>query len=265
MLPFAISYLAYGVLEARRLIVREFSVYFEDLPPEFDGYSILHLSDFHFRRYGRAAAEIRRLVRNMPSDIAVLTGDYRYKNYTPWAGALEAMKGIVYAFDVRDGVFGCLGNKESQRDVSRLEELGLRILRNSSVEVRRGGSVMHVLGVDERYPFSRPDDEYEGALKGVPKGSFKILLSHTPDYLEWAKSLGIQLLLCGDTHGGQVRMPLLGPLKVKSKLGRKYCRGWFHEGNTKVFINSGLGSPNFPVRTLCPPEIVRIVLRAGSI
>jgi predicted MPP superfamily phosphohydrolase len=265
MLPILFSFLLYGYFEAGRLLVREYRVYFDRLPDGFDGYSILHLSDFHFTKPGRLSKRTGRMLRNLPSDLAVMTGDFRHKNYTPWQGALTAMRDVIGGIRVKDGIFTCLGNKESPRSIPALEDVGITVLRNSHTVLRRQGDEVFLLGVDERNPYLDKSTEPELTFEGVPAGAFSILLSHTPDYIRWARAHNMDLMLAGDTHGGQIRLPILGPPKVKSRLSRKYCRGWLTEDPVRLFVNSGVGVANLPFRTFCPPEIVRIVLKRGSL
>jgi predicted MPP superfamily phosphohydrolase len=265
MLPFVFLLLVHGYFEARRIIVRKYTVYFDNLPDEFDGYSILHVSDFHFVRHNRWVRTIAEYIRNLPADIGVMTGDYRCKNYTDWAGPLESMGELARSFRTRDGLFACLGNKESVGIVPAFEDMGIRVLFNSNVRLRRNGGELYLLGVDGRNPYRDFSTDANDSLRGIPKGAFKILLAHTPDYVKWARLYGIDLMLTGDTHGGQIRLPILGALRVKSKVSRKYSRGWVSEGGLRMFVNSGLGSVNIPVRTFCPPEISVIVLRKGSL
>lgn len=265
MLPFIFAVFVYGYFESRRIVVRKYSVYFENLPPQFDGYSILHVSDFHFTRYNRWVRTIGEYIRNLPADVAVITGDFRSKNYTERDGVYEATRKLAFSFRTRDGVFACLGNKECPDMVPTFEDMGIRVLRNSNIRIQRDGGELYLLGVDERNPYEDFSTDANDSLRDVPKGAFKILLAHTPDYIKWSRLYGMELVLAGDTHGGQTRFPIIGPPKVKSRISRKYCRGWIYEGGVKMFVNSGLGSVNFPLRTLCPPEIVQIILRCGSI
>jgi len=265
MLPFIFAFVLHGYFGARNLVVRKYSVYFEDLPQQFDGYSILHLSDFHFLKCDSRVDTIAEYVRNLPADIAVLTGDFRYKNYSKMHGACESMEKLALAFKVRDGIYACLGNKDTVEMVPSLERSGIKVLRNANVRLSRDGGEIYLLGVDERNPYKEFSTDANDSLRGVPDGAFKVLLSHTPDYIKWSRLYGIDLVLAGDTHGGQIRFPLIGAPIVKSKIGAKYCRGWIEEGGVRMFVNSGLGSVVLPIRTFCPPEIVKIILRRGSI
>ena len=265
MLPLIFFLALYGYIDTKRIVVRKYSAYFENLPDEFDGYSILHLSDFHFTRYSRWVDSIGEYIRNLPTDMAVITGDFRYKKYTDSRGALESMERLAPAFRVRDGIYACLGNKDTAAMIPGLEKLGIKVLRNSNIKIQRNGGKIYLLGVDERHPYKNFSTDAADSLRGIPEGTFRILLAHTPDYIKWSRLFETDLILAGDTHGGQIRLPLIGPVAVKSRVSRRYCRGWISEGGARMFINSGLGSVGLPIRTFCRPEIVKIVLRRGTI
>jgi predicted MPP superfamily phosphohydrolase len=99
------------------------------------------------------------------------------------------------------------------------------------------------------------------ALRDVPAGAFTILLAHSPDTIHEASTAGIKLVLSGHTHGGQVRLPLIGPLYSNTDLGKKYVEGLFRFENSWLYINRGLGTRAVPARFLAPPEIVVFTLQ----
>jgi len=101
------------------------------------------------------------------------------------------------------------------------------------------------------------------AMRGVPREAFTILLAHSPDIIGQAAAAGLDLVLSGHTHGGQVRLPLVGPLYVNAELGGKYNQGLFRFGSTQLYVNRGIGTRFFPIRFLCPPEITVFTLRRG--
>ena len=224
MLIFLVPFIAYGYVEAKRIVVRKYTVYFDDLPEQFDGYSIIHLSDFHFTHCDGRVCEIEEYLKNLQADIAVMTGDFRYKNYTKTPGVFESMERIMSALRIRDGAYACLGNKDSLKMIPPFEKMGIKVLRNASKRIVRDRGELYLLGVDERNPCREFSTDAVDSLRNVPGNAFKVLLAHTPDYIKWARFFNIDLMLAGDTHGGQVRLPLFGPLRVKSRLSRKYCR-----------------------------------------
>lgn len=99
------------------------------------------------------------------------------------------------------------------------------------------------------------------ALRDAPEGAFTILLAHSPDTIHEASAAGINLMLSGHTHGGQVRLPLIGPLYSNTDLGKKYIEGLFRFEDTWLYVNRGLGTRAVPARFLAPPEITVLTLQ----
>ena len=104
-------------------------------------------------------------------------------------------------------------------------------------------------------------------LADLPAGAFSLLLYHTPDLMPQAAAAGVDLYLAGHTHGGQIRLPVIGALFTNIRSWKKYERGLYHVGGTSMYVSSGIGlegrgGPR--ARFLCPPEIVAIDLRFGS-
>lgn len=263
MLPFACALGAYMFFEARVLTVRRLTLTLPTLPEPFDGYRILHISDLHLMRFGTIPHQMLDVLPTLPADLAALTGDYKRHTYSSDGPIPEWVGRIVRACRTRDGAVGVLGNKDNTGMKAAFAPHGLRVLLNESATIERGGSRIHILGVHGPDPVR----EREGAariLDGLPSDGFRVLLAHTPDYVRLASERGIALVLAGDTHGGQVRLPVLGALRVKSKLGRRYCRGVIREGRTVLHISSGCGTANVPFRFCCPPEVSLLSLRRAA-
>jgi predicted MPP superfamily phosphohydrolase len=113
-----------------------------------------------------------------------------------------------------------------------------------------------LLAIGHEGPWFRPGPD----LKGSPEAAFRLLLSHTPDNINWARTQGINLMLSGHNHGGQIRLPLFGSLFVPSFYSRRYDCGLFHRSPTLLYVNRGLGGKE-PLRYNCRPEISRFILR----
>jgi predicted MPP superfamily phosphohydrolase len=122
------------------------------------------------------------------------------------------------------------------------------------IEVR--GEPLVVIG--NEWPWLRPAPD----LKDCPQGPFRLCLSHTPDNIRWAQRNGIDLMLSGHVHGGQVRFPLFGSVLVPSVYGRHYDCGTFDEPPTLLHVGRGLGGAH-PLRYGCRPEVVLLTLRRG--
>ncbi|UCH35488.1 MAG: metallophosphoesterase family protein [Armatimonadota bacterium] len=121
-----------------------------------------------------------------------------------------------------------------------------------------GDGEFWVVGVDDPYRFR---DDPGRALAQVPAGAFKLLLAHSPEVIRRREALSADLILAGHTHGGQVRLPVIGALLTRSRLGRKWSRGTFRLGGTVLILTTGVGTTRLGVRFCCPPEMTLWVLR----
>ena len=118
------------------------------------------------------------------------------------------------------------------------------------------GTPLAVIGHEGPW-FAAPTD-----LAGCPDDAFRLCLSHTPDNIAWARRLGIDLVLAGHVHGGQIRLPLLGSVFVPSRYSRQYDCGTFYRPPTVMHVSRGLAGQH-PLRFFCHPEVTRITLRRG--
>ncbi|HBI43714.1 MAG TPA: hypothetical protein DDY78_12815 [Planctomycetales bacterium] len=116
------------------------------------------------------------------------------------------------------------------------------------------GEPLVVIGQESPWFPPAPD------LSACPAGPFRLCLSHTPDNIRWAQRAGVDLMLSGHVHGGQIRLPVIGSILVPSRYGRRYDCGVFDEAPTLLHVSRGLGGDH-PVRFLCRPEATRLILR----
>jgi len=225
------------------------------LPAQWDGLTILHLTDLHLcgtpdRAYFERVLE---RCRRQEVDLVAITGDLvDTVEHRSWLGPLlSGLRGRV-------GSFAILGNHDhwGERDEIRAElrRAGLTVLENNWEMLEVRGRPLVVIGHEGPWQQPAPD------VSGCPEGVFRLCLSHTPDNMPWARRHGIDLMLSGHVHGGQVRLPLLGSLLVPSRYGRRYDCGVFREGPTVLHVCRGV-SGQHPLRYNCRPEVVRLVLR----
>ena len=249
---------AKGVYDGVRLPdVVEVTLEFSDLPPAFDGYRIAHLSDLHISAAARAdrTAGVVRLVNEQAPDLIAITGDFvdgtaarRHVDVAPLAD-LRA----------KDGVVACTGNHEyySGWAVWRniFHGLGVRVLENERLLVRRGSETLAILG--ENDPMSH-DSDIQIASGMVPDGAFRILLAHRPTRLAEHAAYRVRLQLSGHTHGGAV----IGLDRFVARANEGHVRGIYREHGLTLYVNAGTGQwAGFPTRLGVAPEITLITLR----
>jgi predicted MPP superfamily phosphohydrolase len=226
------------------------------LPTALEGLSILQLSDLHF--YGTPSREyfefiVRRAMADGVPDLLVVSGDIvDHNKYLDWIEpVLSPLKCNIAALAI-------MGNHDWWMDFgavrSRLAALGMRVISNRWEEIDVRGET--VVAIGHEGPWFRPPPD----LTGCPAG-FRLLISHTPDNIGWARRNDCRLMLSGHNHGGQIRLPIIGSLFVPSRFSRKYDMGTFHEPPTVLHVNRGLSGKE-PVRFRCRPQVTRIVLRS---
>jgi uncharacterized protein len=242
---------------ADQIAIRRNLLEFESLPPAFADFTILHLSDLHADISEGAMQQLIRIVGDLKYDICVLTGDYRGKTYGPFDISLKSI--LELRAQLKEPLYGVLGNHDSIYMVPALEEMGIRMLFNECVTLSRNDSQIYLAGIDDAH-FYRTDD-IEKAAKQIPGGAFSILLSHTPEVYRKAASAGFNLMLSGHTHGGQLCLPGGIPIKLEARLPRSMGAGAWQYGRMAGYTSVGAGTSLLPVRLNCPPEITLHTLR----
>jgi len=240
-----------GRKNAAEVQLRQNVVRLETLPPRFDGYSILHISDMHADMSEDAMRRVGALVAGLRYDLCVLTGDYRGKTYGPFEQCLAGVAGV--RSHLTGPVYGVLGNHDTIRMVPGLEAMGIRMLLNEAEAISRDGEQIHLAGIDDAH-FYRVDN-IEKATERIPHGECAILLSHTPEIYRQAAHAGFALLLAGHTHGGQICLPGSIPITLDSALPRSLGSGAWRYHEMAGYTSVGAGSSIVAVRLNCPPEI----------
>jgi predicted MPP superfamily phosphohydrolase len=244
---------------AERIVVRHNDVVFKDLPPLFDGFTILHISDMHVDMNEVAMQRLSELVGEMRYDLCVLTGDYRGETFGAFEPALDGVGRVRSR--LRGPIYGVLGNHDTIQMVPGLEAMGIRILLNECEVIGRGDQRIHLAGIDDAH-FYRVDNIEKAALQ-IPDGEFSILLSHTPEIYRQAAHANFNLMLSGHTHGGQICLPGSIPITLEAALPRRMGAGPWQHGNMIGYTSVGAGSSVLPVRLNCPPEVTLHRLRCG--
>ena len=243
--------------------ITETDIHIRRLGAAYDGLKIVHLTDIHHSLY-TPLEDVERAVKmanHLQPDLIALTGDYVTFSPTyiwPVAQVLGRLR-------ARFGVFAVLGNHDFQVDAdemtSALKAHRIHVLRNSHFALNSRHDQLWLVGVDDLWWSA---DDLEGGMRHVPSHDPKILLCHNPVGIHMAAKHRIDLVLSGHTHGGQVRLPVVGDLYTRSKLGKRFIAGWNRLDGTQIYVSRGIGKVLVPVRVGCPPEIACLNLRAGN-
>jgi len=249
-----------GQENAARLRLRRNEIISPRIPPGFDGFRILHLSDLHVDMNDPAMSRLLGLLPSLEYDLCVLTGDYRGQTFGAFEPCLAGMARLRAA--LKGPVYGVLGNHDTVRMVPGLEGMGIRMLLNECAAIERGSQQIHLAGIDDAH-FYRVDN-IEKAADAIPHEDFSILLSHTPEIYRQAAHSGFDVLLSGHTHGGQICLPGGIPITLDSSLPRAFGSGCWKYKGMSGYTSVGAGSSVVPVRFNCPPEITLHVLRSAK-
>jgi uncharacterized protein len=232
------------------------------LPTGFDGIRVAHFSDAHlgFNKDAEDLAELVNRIRDAGPEMICFTGDIVDSNAEDLIPAVPVLASLHAPL----GKYAILGNHD-YKNTGMLTELwksaGFQVLRNESQLIRRGNEVIAVAGLEDLL-HGKPDPE--AASKNIPEGTFTLLLMHEPDYANMAEAYPFHLQLSGHSHGGQIRMPLLGA--VFTPFGsQKYIAGLYYTEATRmpVYVNRGFGETYMPFRLLCRPELTLLTLRSS--
>jgi len=248
-----------GRRNAESILVKHNDIGFKELPPSFDGFTILHISDMHADINEAAMRHLIELVDALRYDLCVLTGDYRGKTFGPFDATLDGIARV--RAHLTGSVYGVLGNHDTIQMVPGLEAMGIRMLLNECEAIVRGDQRIYLAGIDDAHYFRV--DNIEKAGSPIPNGEFSILLSHTPEIYRQAAHAGFDLLLSGHTHGGQICLPGSIPITLDSILPRRMGAGAWRYHSMIGYTSVGAGSAIVPVRLNCPPEIALHHLRRG--
>lgn len=251
------------------LEVTEITVTSGELPEAFSGFRIAHISDLHNAEFGEGNGELLALLRAEAPDIIAITGDLVDSRNTDLDVALEFAREAVKIAPC----YYATGNHEAQIGAfeafaQQLRAIGVTVLRGEAVTLKRDGQQLRVTGVDDYSFFPSPSGIGEESvaqmmaqLDPISKEGYDILLFHRPELAPRLRESGIELILSGHAHGGQVRIPFLGGLIAPDQ-------GWFPEydaglysfGQMDLIVSRGLGNSIIPLRVNNRPEVVMITL-----
>ena len=239
-------------------VVANVPLYFPNLPARFEGFKILHLSDFHIDGTPGLTEALLPLLNTLRPNVCVMTGDYRFEDHGSCEPVYPLMRDIVSSIHAPSGIFAILGNHDVSEIAFTLEQMGVRMLINEAVPLENESDVLWLTGVDD--PFDYQCDDLKQARAEIPPESFEVLLAHAPEIYEEAADVGVSLYLTGHTHGGQIRLPGLGAVRQNANCPRAFTSGHWRYRNMQGYTSSGIGCSSLPIRFACPPEIIMLEL-----
>lgn len=263
-----------GEFERHWLEVVHKEISISGLPPAFEGAKLAQLSDIHLDEFTEPfllREAIDEINRAQP-DYVLLTGDYVTSQVLPPQLTAEAARQCGrllnrIACPRRYAIFGNHDIWAGEKEVGEaLRSNGIAVLRNDYLPLDRNGGRMWLAGFDDPV-CGRPDPDRSipSSIRNIPQQPV-ILMCHAPDYLDEFRlhpaAQSVALMLSGHTHGGQIRLPLIGALRLPPG-GRKYVEGLFNVDAIQLYVNRGIGSVGVPFRFDCRPEITLFTLRSA--
>ncbi|MFN8447129.1 MAG: metallophosphoesterase family protein [Anaerolineae bacterium] len=223
---------------------------------------LLHVGDIHVERTTERERRLNAMIESLQPDLIVFSGDFVSLSYTNDAQAKKDIRAIIGAWRAPLGVY-CVAGTPVVEPMTRVLEFvegldNLTLLANRWVTVEAPGGVLHILGLVTTHDLKTDREALARMMQTAPDDGVKLLLVHAPDIAPEAADAGIDLYLCGHTHGGQIRLPLIGALASSSQLGRRFIMGRYQVKRMTLYTSrgvgmEGLGAPR--ARLLCPPEI----------
>ena len=247
-----------ALAEPYMLTIEHRSIRLKRLPRALDGFRIVQLSDVHHSSF-TSRDQINRAVETanrLQPDIVALTGDYISKEREYAAPCAE----LLGRLSARYGVYAVLGNHDHWTDAALITDLfraeRITVLVNEGMRFEQRGAAFWLAGVDDTMVGL---EDLPLALAGSREDEMKLLLAHNPIILRRAARAGVDLVLSGHTHGGQVK--LRSENNGSGRPRRRLLRGLVHQGETQIYVTRGLGTVILPIRYGCPPEVSLLELR----
>jgi predicted MPP superfamily phosphohydrolase len=189
-------------------------------------------------------------------DLILLTGDYVITNVVGgWRMPIESIAAQLKPLHARLGVYAVLGNHDRWSGAPPIEralsKAGIVVLEDRAARIGVGGNSFFLAGISD---YNSGPHLVRGAMLGIPRDQKAFCFTHSPDVFPDLPAT-CALTVAGHTHGGQIDLPLIGPLGVPSKYGAHYARGLYHENGKTLFVSSGIGTSIVPVRIGVRPEV----------
>jgi predicted MPP superfamily phosphohydrolase len=240
-----------------------------NLPGSLHDLRIVQMSDIHLTEYTETwfLEQMVAQVNALNPDLVLLTGDFVSRGPLELSVAWRAAGVCAEILSTLKAPqrFAILGNHDvgigAQHVIQPLEAHGTPVLVDSYIAIERGGDRLWLCGSDDAG--TRSPDLDLAVPSYVKPDEAVILMCHEPDFADYVRRHPrfplIDLMLSGHTHGGQLRLPMIGPL-VLPPMGRKYVEGLFHFDHMQLYVNRGIGTVGLPFRLNCPAELTLITL-----
>jgi hypothetical protein len=253
------------------ILINRVTIPIKDLPQEFEGFTIAHISDVHAGSFVDStfidsAAE---MLNKFKPDIIAATGDFvNFKQ-----DEFDLLHNAFSAMQAKYGKFGCLGNhdhfmdkRDTHRLINKIEKTDMHLLINENIEIKKENKSIFIAGSDN-YGYGQTFGDFDKTLDGADPHSPIVLLCHDPT--NWEREIRqrrpVDLMLSGHTHGGQAGISFIGKTITPATFVYKHYKGLYSDFYQHLYINCGLGTSGIPIRLGIPPEITLIILTKSQV
>jgi len=238
-------------------------IYFSNLPIEFDGFKILHLSDLHLDSLPNIHNEIIKIINSKKYDACIITGDYTEGVIGDFSGILADFSEIINSISANHGIFTTLGNHDSAMICEPLERMGTIPLNNNNHVIKIGDAQINIIGLDDVHLFYTQDIHRE--IESINRNEFNIMAVHSPEAYRYTDQK-IDLYLTGHTHGGQVNFPMSMNIykPLDNHCSKDMIAGLWNRGRTTGYTSCGIGTSVLPIRYNSNGEVCTITLKRGA-
>lgn len=252
-------------IEPSLLKVHEESIFSRAIPPSFDNFKIVQFSDTHvgFQYSLQQLQDLVQQINHLQPNIVVFTGDLIDEPQSFNEG--KKLSKILDNIQAQDGKYWVYGNHDhggygTDMVANLMVQAGFNLLQNSHTVIEKNHERIILAGIDDMI-LGKPDIDM--ALANTHPHLFTILLVHEPDFADMAKKYPVDLQLSGHSHGGQVRLPLIGHIYTPI-YAEKYVSGKYEINDLILYVNNGIGTTGLPFRFFCKPEIHMFTLKANE-
>ena len=252
----------YSIVNTNVLSVTNITYSNAQIPASFDGYKIVQISDLHNKRFGKNQSRLINLVKKNSPDVIFVTGDLIDRRNTNLVAAMEFIDEAVKIAPV----YYVSGNHEawSQRYdqlKTQLLNSGVIVMDDTDEYIQRGDESIHLIGLSDP-AFINSTKKIGDNIEALSKSEeFEMLLMHRPELFEIYVEKNMDLVFSGHAHGGQIRLPIIGPIVAPNQgLFPEYTMGTYEKNGTTMVVSRGLGNSVIPLRTLNSPEIIALTL-----
>lgn len=237
----------------------------ENLPENFDGLRIVHISDFHNWSFSGMDGLVMKRLKAFEPDFIAITGDIvdaHRTNIPLTLSFVEQLAEVAPCYYSTGNHEGALSEIDRQWLFEGMEKSGVILLHDEAVTLEREGQTLIVAGLDDR-PYSVEAGSITVAIDSICQESdYNIVLSHKPHYFEEYKASAADLVLSGHVHGGQAKLPFVGGLYGPHQgILPEYDAGLYQDGDFAMVVSRGIGNSRFPIRFNNQPEMLLIELK----